>query len=385
MSGQMFRRSAVVWCVLLVAAAAAFAQDWAGRGRLQGQVTDDNGAPIAGATVTLRPAKTPDSGPKPLTTDKSGRWSILGLTGGPWTVGVAAPGYVGMEGGVNVNEFGLNPPLNMQLRKDVVGEANKKMQQAHSDFETGNALLQERKWSEARARFEHALTLVDPKDAENQFVIRRTIGYTLLQDQRYPEALEKLQAAAALNPNDAETAGFIARTHAGMGQKDQAIEVLKAFATAHPADLNTPQILADLYVETGHPDDAIATLKSFVDTHPDQLEASQRLIGLLVLAGKTDEANAYKAKLPAGTKIDPTTLLNEGIKQYNEKKFQDAAATFDRVVADNPSMADAYYYRGLANLALNKKPEAKADFNKVLELAPNGPNAKDCREFLKWL
>lgn len=385
MSRQTFRRIAVATLVVITAATAAAAQDWAGRGRLQGQVTDEQDKPVAGATVTLHPAKNPDVGPTPLKTDAKGRWQILGLTGGGWSVAVVAPGYVGAEGGVNVNEFGINPSVNMKLRKDVVGEANKKMQEAHSDFETGNALLQDHKWAEARARFEHALTMVDAKDAQNQFVILRTIGFTHLQEQHYPEALEKLQAAAALDPNDAQTSGFIARTYAAMGQKDKAIEALKTFAASHPNDLNIPQILADLYSETGHPDDAIATLKTFVDAHPEQVDASQHLIGLLVLAGRVDEANTYKTKLPAGTKLDPTTLLNEGIKQYNEKKFQDARATFDRVVAENPTMADAYYYRGLASLALNKHAEAKADFNKVLELDPNGANAKDCREFLKWL
>ena len=49
----------------------------------------------------------------------------------------------------------------------------------------------------------------------------------------------------------------------------------------------------------------------------------------------------------------------------------------------NPSLADAYYYRGRAYLASGKSAEAKADFQKLLELDPKHSNADEAREFLK--
>ena len=81
--------------------------------------------------------------------------------------------------------------------------------------------------------------------------------------------------------------------------------------------------------------------------------------------------------------MDPATLLNIGIKYYNEGKMDEALAEFDRVVGENPTLADAYYYRGLAYLAQDKAAEAKADFQKLLELDPNHANADEAREFLK--
>ncbi len=60
-------------------------------------------------------------------------------------------------------------------------------------------------------------------------------------------------------------------------------------------------------------------------------------------------------------------------------------ASFDRVVQENPDLPDSYYYRGLAYLATSKMKEAKADFLKLLQLAPNGEHAADAKEFLKEL
>ena len=77
--------------------------------------------------------------------------------------------------------------------------------------------------------------------------------------------------------------------------------------------------------------------------------------------------------------------LGDSIRQYNDGKLQEALESFDRVVKENPSLAEAYYYRGLCSLGLSKIDAAKADFKKLLELEPNSSHAADAREFLKSL
>jgi tetratricopeptide (TPR) repeat protein len=91
------------------------------------------------------------------------------------------------------------------------------------------------------------------------------------------------------------------------------------------------------------------------------------------------------AKLPQGAKVDADTLINVGIKYYNQKQLDKALEQFNRVVAENPEMAEAYYYRGLVYLNKNKVPEAKADFKKLLEIDPKSKYANEVREYLKAL
>ena len=71
------------------------------------------------------------------------------------------------------------------------------------------------------------------------------------------------------------------------------------------------------------------------------------------------------------------------IKFYNEGKMAEALTEFNKVVGENPNLPDAYYYRGLAYLASGKSAEAKADFQKLLDLDPKHANADEAREFLK--
>ncbi|HYU36150.1 MAG TPA: tetratricopeptide repeat protein [Thermoanaerobaculia bacterium] len=321
---QLFLLFAVV--ALLAAALPLSAQEWTGKGRLQGEVRDEQGKPIEGAKITLRsgtdrvdPAK---DGPKPVTTNKAGKWAALGLAGGPWGVLIEKEGYIPSEGQTSVNEYAVAQPINRTL-KVIPKEVQQKAAEASGNakakvaFEQGNAALQAGQWAAARAKFEEGLGLLE--------------------------------------------------------QKDPAVHV------------SVLRAIAETYSQEGNTDKAIETLKQALEVDPNDVASLQIISTLLVNAGKEKEAEVYMAKLPAGTKIDPNSMLNVGIKLYNEKDYNGALERFNKVVLDNPDLANAYYYRGLTFLALNKSAEAKADFQKLLEIDPNNPNAADVREFLKSL
>jgi uncharacterized GH25 family protein len=120
--------------LLLLASAAASAQAWKGKGRLQGRVTDEDGHPLKGATVTVRFVETKyanhtdvsaykvtDEGPTAVKTSRKGQWRILGLGSGVWQVRVEMEGYAAAEkmarvhagavgqGGPEVLETALEP------------------------------------------------------------------------------------------------------------------------------------------------------------------------------------------------------------------------------------------------------------------------------------
>lgn len=311
---------------LLAASLPLSAQSWAGKGRLQGEVRDEQGKPIEGAKITVR--KGTDrvdpkaDGPKSITTNKAGKWSFLGLAQGAWGILIEKEGYMTSEGQVQVNEYAVAQPINITLKvppKEVQQQAAEASgnAKAKAAFEQGNAALQAGQWARARSQFEEGLSLLEEKDPA---------------------------------------------VH---------VSVLRA--------------IADTYNKEGNVDKAIETLKQALQVAPDDVASLQIISTLLVNQGKEKEAEVYMAKLPAGTKIDPNSMLNVGIKLYNDKDLNGALERFNRVVQENPELATAYYYRGLTYLALNKTAEAKADFQKLLEIEPNHPNAAEVREFLKEL
>ncbi|MES1245269.1 MAG: tetratricopeptide repeat protein [Acidobacteriota bacterium] len=300
----------------------ASAQSWAGRGRMQGEIKDEQGKPVEGAQVWFRMGENPidpsnpGDGPKPITTTKYGKWSILGLAQGTWRVLIIKDGYLASEGQVKVLEGGAPPPPIVTTLKIVPKEAKQaaKGNEALEALSRGNELLTQEKYAEARAEYEKAIAQLEPV---NHPPILRGIARTYYQEKNTDKAVETLKQALAIKADDVESLRLI--------------------------------------------------------------------VNLLVASGKEQEAQQYMAQLPQGATVDPSTLLNIGIKYYNEKKLDQALAEFDRVVKENPSLPDAYYYRGLVYLNMNKTAEAKADFQKLLELDPNHPNAKEAQEFLKAL
>jgi tetratricopeptide (TPR) repeat protein len=306
--------AAVLAALLLFAAVApAVAQEWQGRGRIQGVVIDEQGKPVEKAKVSFLRG---EQGPKPTYTDAKGRWAVGGLGQGEWKVLIEKDGFQLSEGTVRANEFGSVPPVNVTLKKVVMeAQAQTKGSEAVGYIQKGNELLTAQKYAEARAEYEKAIPLLD---AENQPAVQRGIAMTLYQE----------------------------------GKVEPAVEVLKT------------QVLV---------------------AKPDDPQTLQLLVNWLVGAGREEEAKQYIARLPQGTTVDPNSLLNLGIKAYNDQKLDDAAGYFNRVVQENPQLPDAYYYRGLVFLAQSKTAEAKADFQKVLEIDPGHAKADEVREFLKSL
>lgn len=309
---------------LTAASVPVWGQAWAGRGRLQGTVKDEGGKPLEGARITLRKgtdrvdASTP--GPDAITTDKNGKWSILGLAGGSWGILIEKEGFIPSEGQTPVNEFGPAQPINVTLKvipKEVIQQAQEQSTagQAKASIERGNGLLAEGKYAEARTAYQE-----------------------------------------------------------GMGKLED--------KTLHPAILRA---IADTYFREKNVNQAVETLKQALTLAPDDAVTLQLLVNLLVGAGRETEAQQYMAKLPQGTKVDANTLLNIGIQHFNDGKMDQALPQFDRVVRENPELPDAYYYRALVYLNQDKKAEAKADLQKLLEIDPNNKYAKDAREFLKDL
>ena len=333
--------------LVCLAGSPAFGQSWAGRGRLQGTIKDEQGRPVEGAKITLRkgtervdPAT---DGPKQITTDKNGKWAILGLAQGTWGILIEKEGYLASEGQAPVNEFGAAQPINITLKvvpKEAIEAAQKQAEQSTATGQA-KALLTQGNDQLAAARASN------PPDKAKLAAARTA----------YEEGLAKLEGAQLDKP---EQQAAVAETK---------ISVLQA--------------IAGIDVELGDDEKAIARLKEVLAAKPDDVAVTQLLINVLTQAGKQEEAKTYMTKLPAGTKVDANVTLNMGIDAYNKGSMDKAFEYFDQVVKDYPDHADAYYYRGLVLVNKGKNAQAKADLQKFLELAPNSPNAEMAKEFLK--
>ncbi|HXG57522.1 MAG TPA: tetratricopeptide repeat protein [Thermoanaerobaculia bacterium] len=324
------RRILAVFVMLLVASA-AMAQV-RGKGRLQGVVTDKaTGNPIAGATVTL---SVPGGATQPIVvkTNQKGRWAALGLTSGVWNIDIAAQGFVTSQGTVQVSEIQMGPTIETKLDAEVKQEVAPPApdspavpQEAVAAIRAGEDFMKGEQYKEAVAEFEKALPMV-PTDTPELQTLQRQLQQVL--SQAYYKAGELKKAI-------------------GMLEKVTAVDPFSSYQPQPGVQL----LLVNLYLEDG------------------QLE----------------KAKALLEKIPEASITDPTVYINMGILFFNKKAPADAVTYHSKAIAIDPKSAEAYYYRGLALMQVKKNKEAKADFEKVLELAPESPEARDAKQLIAGL
>jgi tetratricopeptide (TPR) repeat protein len=295
---------AVALAALAAWPVAVSAQDWrAGTGRLEGKVTDAKGQPLASAAVKLQLA---GRGGTELRTDARGRWAILGLTGGDWTVELRAEGFTTRQLTVTVSELVRRPPLETRL-EPTQGPPPAVL----AALDKAEAAYREGRFAQARHEYETMLALRPDLAAR----IHQQIGFSFVREKEPARALEHLQLALDAEPGDVPI---------------RAAAVLAAF-------------------EAGRPER-----------------------GRELLAGLA----------PAGV-ADPDIAYNFGINLLNANATREALPWFTRALEIDAKSVDSYYRRALAHLQLGDTAKCRADFEKVVALAPGTPQAELARKALE--
>jgi Tfp pilus assembly protein PilF len=189
------------------------------------------------------------------------------------------------------------------------------------------------------------------KDVRAEVTAAVELGNRLIGEKKYAEARAEYEKALAVLPDSAPIWKGIAQTYHAEGNTAKAEESLRKVVQFDPADTDAQILLADS----------------------------------LINQGKTAEGKAVLDGLTPGAVKDPAIYTNLAIVFMNKSKPEEARAYMTKAIDLDPSLADSYYYRGLASVQAKKNAEAKADFTKYLELAPNGPQAKEVKEMLQAL
>jgi tetratricopeptide (TPR) repeat protein len=123
-------------------------------------------------------------------------------------------------------------------------------------------------------------------------------------------------------------------------------------------------------------------LEAVTAADPANTGVALLLTNLYLENGQLDEARARLASLPPDAITDPTIYVNIGILFLNKNNPQEALTYFSKGVDLDMTRPESFYYRGLANLQLKKMKEAKTDFQKVLELAPESTEGRDAKQLI---
>lgn len=299
-------------------------EDWRGNNRLSGYIVDKaTGKPVPNAKVSLRIQRGGKGGPDVIA-DANGKWAVLGMNSGMWNVDVEAPGYVVRQVNVPVSEGQRVPPMKIEIEPAVVAAAAPAEAAPVEEVKIGGQVVSK--------------DIADAVEA----------GNAALTAKNYTEAVTSYEKATTALPTFMPIRFALARAYYGAGDLKKAVATMADVYTADPANSRNAMLYANMLLEDG----------------------------------QLDKGKAIVDKLPAAD-VDPTALTNIGIVLMNKKQPAAARDYFTKVIEASPKDADGYYYRGLATIQAGKAKEAKADLQKVIELAPDSDQAKEAKEYLK--
>jgi Tfp pilus assembly protein PilF len=328
MNRQSVRRGWIVCAValsLLVPATSALAQ---GQGSLRGIVLDAAGKPVPDAEVTFEFVGDVEI-KVDVKTNARGEFTRVGMRTGEWKMTATKDKLVGKQT-VHVVIAVLTRVADITIKEPVEGATDTSGMTA-KEVEARNKLMVA---MEAEFAAADALVATDPDGAIAKYML----------------VTEKLEKCAIC---------YLKMGEAYM-KKDDHSKAEESYLKA--TELNPK--LADAY----------AALAVLYNSQKKFAEATKM----------SEKANELMGSSATGG--DATTVFNQGIIYWNQGgKAAEAKAQFAKAISLDPTMADAHYWLGMANLNLGLIPDAAKAFEEYLKVAPTGQHAETVKGILKTI
>jgi tetratricopeptide (TPR) repeat protein len=415
-------RAARLWLAVIALLLPAVSALAIGQGRLQAEVVDGDGKPVADAQVVVTQEQIGYS--NTAKTDKRGRFNLLVLDASRvYTFEFTKEGMPKVvetfkieTGGVTRHTFTLVPQAAAGAGP-ATGSVTSGRSKSINTYNEGVTALQSGDRAGARAKFEEAVEL-DPEMAEPYSVL----GTLYLDAKEYDRAIAAAEKLLELSPDDpaalmvlydahdakgdkAAAQGYLDRLGTAGGGTDAAIRMFNAGADASRAgNLDTaitlfgkaieidPELApahaasARLLLARERYQDALTAAERAVDIDPDLVEMHRVRYEAYRRLGQDDKAREVFETLASA---DPEGLA-ETLYQRGQAAFQagDTAAAvqaLEQAVQAKPDHARAHYWLGLSYANADDKAKAKQHLQKFVELAPDDPEASTAKEMIAYM
>jgi tetratricopeptide (TPR) repeat protein len=315
------RRAALTAIVLALAfRGALLAGD---EGRIIATITDDKGAPVEGAKVTL--TRTGTAYKLEKVSDKKGQVMLLVLDATQeYQLHIEKGGYGPYDGPVK-------PKVSDTLRMSFILPAVAPQAAAEAPKELSGA---------------------------DQAIVAYNEGVTALKGGNVAAALASLEKAASLNPKLPEAQVALAEADLDQKRYGDALAAADRFLALRPGDAEGLRARYDALKGAGDNDKAREALDALAAADPKSSEAAVRYF------------NEGAEKARTGNLEDAAAFFEKAVK----------------IAPDDPKFAKAHYVLGLTYAKDDTKKEAaKAQLNAFLQMAPNDPDAATAKEMLAYL
>ena len=294
-------------------------------GRIVGIVRDEGAQPIRGATVL---AENPDAFPKSFTasTDNKGRFAMIGLRSGVWTLFAQAPGFEAEAGRLQVRAGGAGPAVTFTLKKEAVrppsaigGLAAKDLQ---DDLQAADQLYNSKQWDEAIQKYQAilakapALSVINLQIAQayrNKADDLKTRDPNANARPVYDQAIGVYLALLRTDPNSDKAKIGIGMTNLEKGDLDVAEQTLDEAAGGANATRDVFFNLGEVKFAKGKKDDATKAYERAAQMDPYWGKPMLALGKALLANGDKDGAIRYFEKAVAVDPISPEAAQSQAM------------------------------------------------------------------------
>ncbi len=235
-------------------------------GRAFGQVKDEGGQPLKGATVQAENEQASPSSFSAVTDDR-GRFSMIGLRSGVWTFTASAPGFQAQSGQARVQLVGQSQPLAFTLAKSSVGApsalAGLNTKELQIDLQSAETFMTSGQYDEAIKTYQAILVKAPTLTAIN-FEIGR--AHRLKKD--FPSAIKVYEAMLEADPTDDKVKVAIGMTHLEDRNLEAADKILSAAAEGVGASRDVFYNLGEVKFAKGDSDAAAKWYQRAVEYDP---------------------------------------------------------------------------------------------------------------------
>jgi tetratricopeptide (TPR) repeat protein len=362
---RTLRRLAIAGPLTIMFSVACWGQTTA----FEGDVKGEDGKPLVKVPVHLD--RKDIKGNYKVNTDKKGHYYYGGLPIGTYKIWVEVDGKE--RDAVDNVKSGLGDAkvISFDLHKSATSAADRQAEMQKA-IASGGELTKEQTRDmspEQKAALEKkmkdaAATMAKNKALNDAF----NAGKTALDAKQFDVAIENLEKAKEMAPDQNVVWGNLADAYAGQSK------------TKTGAD---QQALLDKGIES---------YKKAIELKPDDAAYHNNYALLLAQSKKSDEA---LVELTKAAQLDPPNAgkyyFNGGAVLVNLGQNEPAGAMFKKAIEADPTYADAHYQYGIyligkstttADGKIVAPAGTKEEFEKYLELKPDGPNADAAKGML---
>jgi tetratricopeptide (TPR) repeat protein len=352
---------------------------WAQTTTLEGDVKDQNGQPLKGAVIKLD--RTDIKGHYQVKSDKKGHWLYTGLPFGKYDVSCEVDGKVVDKVSGVQSKYGDSVPVNFDLRK--VAQQQAATTQANSSGELtqeqAHGMTKEQK-EQYEAQMKQRAEQMKKNKALNDSYNAGKDALTAAQADAdkakkttdYQTAIDNFQKASQIDDKQEAIWAGLGDANYGLGQTQTGDDRTKSF------------------------DAAIDAYKKVLAINPNEAAIYNQMGNIYGAEKKMPEATEALTK---AAQLDPQmaakAYYNMGANLVNGGNADQAADFFKRAIDADPNYADAHYQYGVCLMGkaqvdnktgkITPPPGTAEQFQKYLELKPDGPNAQSSKDMLASL